>query len=167
MIDQNQHMETVGLKVKNQMLEQSNAFMKQLVRYPDAAKFRRMSLQFAKDLDILFSDAAATGEWAYTPSSGVMPQTDETPEEFHTPLDAEFHDDADFEVVHPSEQNKKRCDSTGLQNPLIRSCDSRIQNSLALSLIAFRTGAAIELLKTQVSALSFIPLVSVLGKDTD
>ncbi|CAL5367190.1 unnamed protein product [Camellia sinensis] len=37
-----------------------------------------------------------------------------------------------------------------MQNPLIRSCDSRIQNSLALSLIAFRTGAAIELLKTQV-----------------
>ncbi|CAL5380789.1 unnamed protein product [Camellia sinensis] len=31
MIDQNQHMETVGLTVKNQMLEQSNAFMKRLV----------------------------------------------------------------------------------------------------------------------------------------
>ncbi|CAL5330996.1 unnamed protein product [Camellia sinensis] len=31
MIDQNQHMETVGLTVKNQMLEQSTAFMKQLV----------------------------------------------------------------------------------------------------------------------------------------
>lgn len=30
MLDQNQNMETVGLKVKNQMLEQSNAFMKQL-----------------------------------------------------------------------------------------------------------------------------------------
>lgn len=31
MLDQNQNMETVGLKVMNQMLEQSNAFMKQLV----------------------------------------------------------------------------------------------------------------------------------------
>ncbi|CAL5386855.1 unnamed protein product [Camellia sinensis] len=42
------------------------------------------------------------------------------------------------------------CDSTRLQNPsVIRSCDSRIQNSLALWLIAFRIGAAIELLKTQ------------------
>ncbi|THG03083.1 hypothetical protein TEA_026155 [Camellia sinensis var. sinensis] len=101
MLDQNQNMETVGLKVKNQMLEQSNAFMKQLVRYPDAAKYRRMPLQFTEDLDILFSDAAATGEWLYTPSSGV------TLEEFHTPHDAEFHDDADLEVVHPSDLNKK------------------------------------------------------------
>ncbi|KAL7175213.1 hypothetical protein ACSBR2_028925 [Camellia fascicularis] len=31
MLDQNQNMETVGLKVKNQMLEQSNAFMKLFV----------------------------------------------------------------------------------------------------------------------------------------
>ncbi|XP_028085882.1 L10-interacting MYB domain-containing protein-like [Camellia sinensis] len=83
-----------------------------LERYPDAAKFWCMPLQFADDLDILCSNVAATGEWAYTPSSGVMPQTDETPEEFHTPLDAEFHDDADFEVVHPSEQNKKRSANT-------------------------------------------------------
>ncbi|KAI7992915.1 hypothetical protein LOK49_LG12G00023 [Camellia lanceoleosa] len=30
MLDQNQNMETVGLKVKNQMLEQSSAFMKLL-----------------------------------------------------------------------------------------------------------------------------------------
>ncbi|GMP49404.1 hypothetical protein CsSME_00016396 [Camellia sinensis var. sinensis] len=43
------------------------------------------------------------------------------------------------------------CDSTRLQNPsVIRSCDSRIQNSLALWLIAFRIEAAIELLKTQI-----------------
>ncbi|KAL7180704.1 hypothetical protein ACSBR1_039714 [Camellia fascicularis] len=80
---------------------------KKLERYPDAAKFRRISLQFTEDLDILFSDAAATEEWAYTPSSGVMPHTDETPEEFHTPHDAKFHDDADLEVVHPFELNKK------------------------------------------------------------
>ncbi|KAL7263745.1 hypothetical protein ACSBR1_001825 [Camellia fascicularis] len=198
MYDQNQNMETVGLKVKNQMLEQSNAFMKQLVvafypmnvdivtimstqeetqsenrknkgkssqvpsvkahwdaksneifiklcveqvkvghrpglgrdtltgaisasdewwskkleRYPDAAKFQCIPLQFTKDLDILFSNAAATGEWAYTLSSGVMPHTDETVEEFHTPHDAEFHDDADLEVVHPSELNKKRPSNT-------------------------------------------------------
>ncbi|CAL5371050.1 unnamed protein product [Camellia sinensis] len=83
-----------------------------LERYPDAAKFWRMPLQFAENLDILFSDVAATGEWAYTPSSGVMPQTDETPREFHTPHDAEFHDDADLEVVRPSELNKKRSSNT-------------------------------------------------------
>ncbi|CAL5326227.1 unnamed protein product [Camellia sinensis] len=83
-----------------------------LERYPDAAKFWRIPLQFAEDLDILFSDAAATGEWAYTPSSGVMPQTDETPEEFHTPYDAEFHDDADLVVVRPSELNKKGSSNT-------------------------------------------------------
>ncbi|KAF5955950.1 hypothetical protein HYC85_008806 [Camellia sinensis] len=161
MLDQNQNMETVGLKVKNQMFEQSNAFMKQLAmgllticilhyssnddkcrleipgvfvliistqeetqsenrkdkekssqRYPDATKFRHMPLQFAEDFDILFLEAAATREWAYTPSSGVMPQTDKTPEEFHTPHDAEFHDDSDLEVVHSFESNKKQSSNT-------------------------------------------------------
>ncbi|KAI7994587.1 L10-interacting MYB domain-containing protein [Camellia lanceoleosa] len=80
-------------------------------RYPNAAKFRRMPLQFSDDLDILFSDAAATGEWAYTPSSGVMPDIDDNVEEFHTPYDAEYDDDA-LEVVHPSELNKKRSSNT-------------------------------------------------------
>ncbi|KAI8014846.1 hypothetical protein LOK49_LG05G03367 [Camellia lanceoleosa] len=82
------------------------------MRYPDQAKFLSDVKVITDDLDILFSDAAATREWAYTPSSGVMPQTDETPKEFHTPHDAEFHDDADFEVVHPSELNKKRSSNT-------------------------------------------------------
>ncbi|CAL5326529.1 unnamed protein product [Camellia sinensis] len=82
-----------------------------LERYPDAAKFRRMPLQFSEDLDILFSDAAATGEWAYTPSSGVMPDVDDNVEEFHTPHDAEYDDDA-LEVIHPSELNKKRSSNT-------------------------------------------------------
>ncbi|CAL5343795.1 unnamed protein product [Camellia sinensis] len=41
-----------------------------------------------------------------------MPQIDETPEEFHTLHDAEFHDDNDLEVVHPSELNKKRASNT-------------------------------------------------------
>ncbi|XP_028111665.1 uncharacterized protein LOC114309974 [Camellia sinensis] len=83
-----------------------------LQRYPDAAKFRHMPLQFTDNLDILFSDVTATGEWVYTLSSGVMPHTDETLEEFHTPHDAEFHDDADLEVVHPSDLNKKRLSNT-------------------------------------------------------
>ncbi|KAI7986244.1 Heat stress transcription factor A-2 [Camellia lanceoleosa] len=76
--------------------------------YPDAAKFWRMPLQFTEDLDILFLDVAATGEWAYILSLEVMPHTDETLEEFHTPHDVEFQDDADLEMVHPSELNKKR-----------------------------------------------------------
>ncbi|CAL5402645.1 unnamed protein product [Camellia sinensis] len=41
-----------------------------------------------------------------------MPHTDETPEEFYTPHDAEFHDDADLEVVHHSKLNKKRSSNT-------------------------------------------------------
>ncbi|KAI8016543.1 L10-interacting MYB domain-containing protein [Camellia lanceoleosa] len=152
MHDQNQNMETVGLKVKNQMLEQSNAFMKQLVvgllticilmgetglgrdtltgaisasnewgskkleRYLDVAKFRGVPLQFTEDLDILFSDTTATGEWTYTPSSGVMPHIDETVEEFYTPHDAEFHDDAGLEVVHPFELNKKHPSNTDVSS---------------------------------------------------
>ncbi|KAL7168657.1 hypothetical protein ACSBR2_038990 [Camellia fascicularis] len=67
-----------------------------------------MPLQFTEDLDILFLDVAVTGEWAYIPSSGVMPHTDKTLEEFHTPHDAEFQDYADLEMVHPSELSKKR-----------------------------------------------------------
>ncbi|XP_028084930.1 L10-interacting MYB domain-containing protein-like [Camellia sinensis] len=70
---------------------------KKLETYPDAAKFWH---------------AAVTGEWTYTPSSGVMPHTDEIVEEFRTPHDTEFHDDANFEVVHPSELNKKRPSNT-------------------------------------------------------
>ncbi|CAL5354310.1 unnamed protein product [Camellia sinensis] len=42
-----------------------------------------------------------------------MPHTDETSEEFHTPHDAKFHDDADLEVVHPSELNKKWSSNIG------------------------------------------------------
>ncbi|XP_028115210.1 L10-interacting MYB domain-containing protein-like [Camellia sinensis] len=85
---------------------------KKLERYLDAAKFEGMPLQFTEDLDILFSDTTATGEWTYTLSSGVMPHTDETVEEFHTPHDAEFHDDAGLEVDHPFELNKKRPSNT-------------------------------------------------------
>ncbi|CAL5353202.1 unnamed protein product [Camellia sinensis] len=71
-----------------------------------------MPLQVTEDLDILFSNVVATGKWASTPSSGVMPHIDETLEEFHSPHDAEFHDDADLDVVHPSELNKKRPSNT-------------------------------------------------------
>ncbi|CAL5429124.1 unnamed protein product [Camellia sinensis] len=71
-----------------------------------------MPLQFSKDLGILFSNAAAIGEWAYTPSSRVMPNINETGEEFHTPHDVEFDDDVDLEVVHPSALNKKRPSNT-------------------------------------------------------
>ncbi|XP_028087205.1 uncharacterized protein LOC114287941 [Camellia sinensis] len=41
-----------------------------------------------------------------------MPHTDEIVEDFHTPHDAEFHDDDDLEVVHSSELNKKRSSNT-------------------------------------------------------
>ncbi|XP_028086885.1 L10-interacting MYB domain-containing protein-like [Camellia sinensis] len=68
-----------------------------LERYPDAAKFRRMPFYY--------------GEWAYTPSSGVMPDVDDNEEEFHTPHDAEYDDDA-LEVIHPSKLNKKCSSNT-------------------------------------------------------
>ncbi|KAL7244572.1 hypothetical protein ACSBR2_000032 [Camellia fascicularis] len=71
-----------------------------------------MLLQFIEDLDILFSDAIATGEWAHTPSLEIMPNIDETREEFHTLHDTEFHNDVDLEVVHPFDLNKKRPSNT-------------------------------------------------------
>lgn len=71
-----------------------------------------MPLEFSKDLDILFSNVVATGEWTYTSSLGVMPNTDETEKEFHTPHDVEFDDDADLEDLHHSNLNKKRPSNT-------------------------------------------------------
>ncbi|KAI8013767.1 L10-interacting MYB domain-containing protein [Camellia lanceoleosa] len=111
---------------------------KKLERYPDAAKFRRMSLQFTEDLDMLFSDATATGEWLYTPSSKVMLHTNETLEEFHTPHDAEFHDDTDLEVVHPSDLNKKSSLTTLTQTssryPSIAECLAKLESIPDVSL---------------------------------
>ena|ERR1044072_4566757 len=40
---------------------------------PDYEKFRAKGLPFAKDLTILYKDVVATGEHAWTPSSGVLP----------------------------------------------------------------------------------------------
>ncbi|XP_028054443.1 L10-interacting MYB domain-containing protein-like [Camellia sinensis] len=90
---------------------------KKLERYPDVVKFRHMPSQFTEDLDILFSDAAATGEWAYTPRSRVMPHTDETLEKFHTPHDANLEDDTDLEV---SKTKKKFTGAALLNNTLDR-----------------------------------------------
>lgn len=87
-------------------------------RYPDGAKFRRAPLQFIEDLDIMFSGAAAIGEWVYTPSSGVMPSAGDTQEEFHTPFEGEFDDDngADLEILHLTELNRKRPSNECLSN---------------------------------------------------
>ncbi|XP_028125598.1 L10-interacting MYB domain-containing protein-like [Camellia sinensis] len=97
-----------------------------LERYPDAAKFRRMPLQFSEDLDILFSDAAATGEWAYTPSSGVMLDIDDNVEEFHTLYDAEYDDDA-------LESNKKKFTGTTLLNKTLARIVNVVESSSATS----------------------------------
>ncbi|KAI8019986.1 hypothetical protein LOK49_LG04G00705 [Camellia lanceoleosa] len=64
------------------------------LRYLDAAKFREKPLTLVDDMDILFSNVSATGEWAYNPSSGVFLDTEGS----HTPLG----DDTDMEI-HPSE----------------------------------------------------------------
>ncbi|KAI8019025.1 L10-interacting MYB domain-containing protein [Camellia lanceoleosa] len=79
------------------MRQQKNKIQNQFPdfhRYPDAAKFREKPLTLADDMDILFSDVSATGEWAYTPSSAVFLDTEGS----HTPLG----DDTDTEI-HPSE----------------------------------------------------------------
>ncbi|XP_028052731.1 L10-interacting MYB domain-containing protein-like [Camellia sinensis] len=44
-----------------------------LQRYPDAARFCDKPLILADDIDIVFFDVSATGEWAYIPSSGRYP----------------------------------------------------------------------------------------------
>ncbi|KAL7184107.1 hypothetical protein ACSBR2_026303 [Camellia fascicularis] len=71
-----------------------------LQRYPDAAKFCEKPLTLADDIDILFSDVFVTGEWAYTPSSGVFLDTEGS----HTPLG----NDTDTEI-HLSELSNQCC----------------------------------------------------------
>ncbi len=52
-----------------------------LQEVPEAAKFREKGLDNIDLLDIMFKDTTATGNLAWTPSSGVLPTDFETPTE--------------------------------------------------------------------------------------
>uniref|UniRef100_A0A2N9FRU6 Myb/SANT-like domain-containing protein n=1 Tax=Fagus sylvatica TaxID=28930 RepID=A0A2N9FRU6_FAGSY len=54
---------------------------RKLTEVPEAAKFREKGLDNVDLLDIMFKDTAATGNLAWTPSSGVLPADFETPTE--------------------------------------------------------------------------------------
>ena len=43
-------------------------------KFLEAAKFRERGLAHEHDLHICFADVAATGEYAWTPASGVLPR---------------------------------------------------------------------------------------------
>ncbi|XP_028063322.1 uncharacterized protein LOC114266594 [Camellia sinensis] len=60
-------------------------------RYPDVAKFREKPLTLADDMDILFSDVSATGEWADTPSSRVFLDIEGSHTLLGDDIDAEIH----------------------------------------------------------------------------
>ncbi|KAL7230073.1 hypothetical protein ACSBR2_008582 [Camellia fascicularis] len=77
-----------------------------LQRHPDAAKFREKPLTLANDMDILFFDVFATGEWAYTPSSRVFIDTKGS----STPLG----DDTDMKIHSSELSNQCRRQKEGL-----------------------------------------------------
>uniref|UniRef100_A0A2N9G4A6 Myb/SANT-like domain-containing protein n=1 Tax=Fagus sylvatica TaxID=28930 RepID=A0A2N9G4A6_FAGSY len=54
---------------------------RKLTEVPEAAKFREKGLDNVDLLDIMFKDTAATGNLAWTPSSGVLPADFDTPTE--------------------------------------------------------------------------------------
>ncbi|XP_075675018.1 uncharacterized protein LOC142644255 [Castanea sativa] len=54
---------------------------RKLTEVPDAAKFREKGLENVELLDIMFKDTAATGELAWAPTSGVLPDDIETRKE--------------------------------------------------------------------------------------
>uniref|UniRef100_A0A2N9EEH3 Myb/SANT-like domain-containing protein n=1 Tax=Fagus sylvatica TaxID=28930 RepID=A0A2N9EEH3_FAGSY len=54
---------------------------RKLTEVPEAAKFREKGLDNIDLLDIMFKDTTATGNLAWTPSSGVLPTDFETPTE--------------------------------------------------------------------------------------
>ena len=82
-------------------------------RFPDAAKFRERGLANEQELDICFSDVAATGEYAWTPSSGVLPPAMQVEDIISdTPIDVAADDDIyDIRTPNepsPTEVNRKR-----------------------------------------------------------
>ncbi|XP_075633430.1 L10-interacting MYB domain-containing protein-like [Castanea sativa] len=54
---------------------------RKLMEVPDAAKFREKGLENVELLDIMFKDIATTGELAWAPTSGVLPDDIETRKE--------------------------------------------------------------------------------------
>ncbi|XP_028057065.1 uncharacterized protein LOC114261060 [Camellia sinensis] len=138
--------------------------------YPDAAKFREKPLTLADDMDILFSDVSATGEWAYTPSSRVFLDTKGS----HTPLG----DDTDTEI-HPSglsnqcrrqkegpsnkqKGNKKQSAAGELSKTL-----NRIVNTVDASSSTGTQNAAMQNPHTITECLAKISTISSVSEDDD
>ena len=85
-------------------------FIGLLQRYPNAIKFRYKPLAMENELDILFNDKAATGEWQYTTSTGMFPQDDDFTDCYRPVM---VEDDTTDEtekvvIVDPKELSKKR-----------------------------------------------------------
>ncbi|KAL4603071.1 hypothetical protein ACB092_10G099300 [Castanea dentata] len=70
---------------------------------PEAAKFREKSLEKVDLLDIMFKDIGATGDLAWAPTSGMLPDDLETPKEGLGDTSADSSSPNDDNDVHEDE----------------------------------------------------------------
>lgn len=65
----------LGWNANRRTIEADDAWWEAKIKeIPLAAKFREKGLLFADEMEILFGDVVVSGEYAWTPSSGVLPQ---------------------------------------------------------------------------------------------
>uniref|UniRef100_A0A7N2LQF3 Uncharacterized protein n=1 Tax=Quercus lobata TaxID=97700 RepID=A0A7N2LQF3_QUELO len=76
---------------------------RKLMEVPEAAKFREKGLENIDLLDIMFKDIAATGDLAWAPTSGVLPDDLETPKEGLGDTSADSSSPNDDDDVHEDE----------------------------------------------------------------
>lgn len=127
-------------------------------------------MTLADDMDILFSDVSTTGEWAYTPSSGVFLHTEGS----HTPLgddtDTEIHpfelrNQCHYQKEGPSKKqkgNQKQSVAGELSKTL-----NRIVNAMEASSSTGTQNAAMQNLHTITECLAKISKIFGVSEDDD
>ncbi|KAL4610421.1 hypothetical protein ACB092_08G048500 [Castanea dentata] len=81
----------------------TNEWWERKLMIPKAAKFREKGLENVDLLDIMFKDIAATGDLAWAPTSGVLPDDLETPKEGLGDTSANSYSPNDDDDVHEDE----------------------------------------------------------------
>ncbi|XP_030930868.1 uncharacterized protein LOC115956705 [Quercus lobata] len=76
---------------------------RKLMEVPEATKFQEKGLENVDLLDIMFKDIAATGDLAWAPTSGVLPDDLETPKEGLGDTFADSSSPNDDDDVHEHE----------------------------------------------------------------
>ena len=101
--------------------------------YPNSIKFRYKPLALEDKLDILFNEKAATGEFQYTSSTGVMPSTDDFIECYTPLLDSDDEgpkEGDDVIIVDPKELGKRKVSTYSGSHPKKLNGAARLSRSL-------------------------------------